>query len=337
MFSLALTALAAACSGDGTPLTGTASTPAPQQTPSPRMLALSPTPTTGPDRASSDAPAPLPPAPTARPGRASRDAPASASPTSSGVPAAATLTRTPMDAPIPECSATAPLFEVSPLRLSDIRGLVPLGNLNPPGHTFPSAHLYFYIRTEDPTDPASSTAIVPVFAPAHMWITSVTITEYLSTDTPLTDYSFRFSPCAQVSAYFHHVRTLTRDLADRLGPFDPDTCVAESTTGGEPRRVCRKHMTIAVEVQEGELIGTAGDGGSLAMDFGIRDARVTPLAFANPSRLFSNPSGFDQFHLGVCDRLLPSRSPRRAAGPVGRLLRTDTEDDGSDLRGGRAG
>ncbi len=52
-----------------------------------------------------------------------------------------------------------------------------------------------------------------------------------------------------------------------------------------------------IEVQAGELIGTAGDDGNLALDFGIRDSRITPLEYANPSRLFSNQSGFDQFHL----------------------------------------
>ena len=39
------------------------------------------------------------------------------------------------------------------------------------------------------------------------------------------------------------------------------------------------------------------DGGRLAMDFGLRDARVTPQAYANPSRHSSRQSGFDLFHV----------------------------------------
>ena len=201
-----------------------------------------------------------------------------------------------MSSPIPECQADAPLFEVSPLRLSDIQGINPLGNLNPPGHTFPSQHLYFYIRREDPTDDRSSPVRVPVFAPGHMWITSVSTSEYLSASPPFTDYSLYFSPCNQVSGYFHHVQTLTDDLLDRIGPYDVARCNTYSPGGGAIRR-CDKSLTI--EVQAGELIGTTGDEGNLALDFGMRDDRVPALADANPSRHYSNRSGFDQFHL-VC-------------------------------------
>ncbi len=53
------------------------------------------------------------------------------------------------------------VFRASPLDESDIRFIVPLGNLNPPGHTFPSDHIYFYNRI--PPAPASTPA--PVYAP----------------------------------------------------------------------------------------------------------------------------------------------------------------------------
>ncbi len=202
-----------------------------------------------------------------------------------------------MGSPIPECQADAPLFEVSPLRVSDIQGINPLGNLNPPGHTFPSQHLYFYIRRENPTDDRSSPVSVPVFAPGHMWITSVEAAEYPSASPPFTEYSLYFSPCNQVSGYFHHVQTLTDDLLDRIGIYDVGRCDTDASTGDQTRRVCKKSLMI--EVQAGELIGTAGDRGSLAMDFGMRDGRVPALAYANSSRHYSNRSGFDQFHL-VC-------------------------------------
>lgn len=58
--------------------------------------------------------------------------------------------------------AGAPLvFRASPLDESEIRFIVPLGNLNPPGHTFPSDHIYFYNRI--PNTPF--TGAVPVYAP----------------------------------------------------------------------------------------------------------------------------------------------------------------------------
>jgi hypothetical protein len=45
-----------------------------------------------------------------------------------------------------------------PLRLDEFTEIVPLGNLNPPGHTFPSDHVYFYLV--NPRKPHA------VFAPA---------------------------------------------------------------------------------------------------------------------------------------------------------------------------
>lgn len=53
------------------------------------------------------------------------------------------------------------VFRASPLDEGDIRFIVPLGNLNPPGHTFPSDHTYFYNRIP----PAPPDAPVPVRAP----------------------------------------------------------------------------------------------------------------------------------------------------------------------------
>jgi hypothetical protein len=47
-------------------------------------------------------------------------------------------------------------FTASPLASSDIGTITPLGNLNPPGHTMPTDHIYFY----------HPTPVVPVTAPA---------------------------------------------------------------------------------------------------------------------------------------------------------------------------
>ena len=59
-------------------------------------------------------------------------------------------------------TSSGPLvFRASPLAESDIRFIVPLGNLNPPGHTFPSDHIYFYNRIP----PAPATTPAPVYAP----------------------------------------------------------------------------------------------------------------------------------------------------------------------------
>lgn len=45
-----------------------------------------------------------------------------------------------------------------------IAGMIPLGNVNPPGHTSPVDHIYFNVNTDDR---------VPLYAPADSWITHV--------------------------------------------------------------------------------------------------------------------------------------------------------------------
>ncbi|MGE3959480.1 MAG: hypothetical protein AB7H96_22390 [Vicinamibacterales bacterium] len=53
------------------------------------------------------------------------------------------------------------VFRASPVAEDDLRFIVPLGNLNPPGHTFPTDHIYFYNRLPN----APPGAPVPVYAP----------------------------------------------------------------------------------------------------------------------------------------------------------------------------
>ncbi len=61
----------------------------------------------------------------------------------------------------PTTTSETLVFRASPLDEADIRFIVPLGNLNPPGHTFPSDHIYFYNRIP----PAPATTPAPVYAP----------------------------------------------------------------------------------------------------------------------------------------------------------------------------
>ena len=189
--------------------------------------------------------------------------------------------------------------------MSDLLGIVPLGNLAPPGHTFPTQHLYFFIRRAgpDPVDFNQPPASVPVFSPGHVWVTSVATSEHLSASPPFIDYSLRFMPCNQFTGYFIHVQALSDELLEGIGSLAEGRCETYST-GGDDFRRCEKR--VMVEVQAGEIIGTTGRSGQNALDFGAYDSRVPPLAYANPSRHRSSPDGFDQLHL-VCavDRFTP--------------------------------
>ncbi len=320
---------AAACAGNQSVPTQTnlpeaTATLAPTANPTPRLTqsfmptptTVSPTPASKPPILTTELPTIMPsrspktnakPSPTLAPSRAEATIPVPASTPKPALAATLTPTQSPSPSPSPEPTTTPvptptslpsapdcptdlskPLFEVSPIQMSDIRGIVPLGNLNPPGHTLPTQHIYFYIRMTgaEPSTPAS----VPVFAPGHIWITS--IEEKLYASPPTTDYSITFKPCNQFAAYFHHVQKLSAELLVRVGSFEGSGCDTSA-----PVNSCRKHVMI--EMQAGEVIGVAGGEGHLALDLGAIDGRVSPLVYANPARFWSSASGLDQFHM-VC-------------------------------------
>lgn len=67
-------------------------------------------------------------------------------------------------------AAPAPLeFVQPPIDLAAVEFVVPIGNLNPPGHTLPTDHAYFYHRLRNPNAP-----VYPVVAPAGGTVRYVT-------------------------------------------------------------------------------------------------------------------------------------------------------------------
>lgn len=188
-------------------------------------------------------------------------------------------------------------FSAIPISSDDYRGIVPLGNLNPTGHTFPTDHIYMYIRLSDPADAGSDPASVNVYSPGNLYLVQVVAGENVTDG--YTDYSLSFMPCKEFQAYFGHVQSLSDALSGEVGSFSGSdvSCQEPYTTGGKTYRRCTKDVRI--ELQAGELIGTAGRAGQYALDFGAYDSRTSALGFANPSRWGSDSSGFNKLHV-VC-------------------------------------
>src|SRR3954467_1253131 len=115
----------------------------------------------------------------------------------------------------PSCGVSTAIFTVSPVAMADFFGWVPLGNLAPPGHTFPADHQYIYIN--DPSSPAPR-RVVDVVAPTDIIITHA----HVGTTNPggVTDYTLEFSPCAQLYGQFGHVLSVEPSLLARIGPID---------------------------------------------------------------------------------------------------------------------
>ena len=196
--------------------------------------------------------------------------------------------------PVPSLASCAPgtaLLTVPPIALADIGGWVPLGAMNPPGHTFPTDHQYLYLSTF--TTPSAQRP-VDLVAPGNLTITRARRTTY-STDGH-TDYSLSFAPCRETAGEFGHVATIAPALLSRLGPIDQG-CDSYSPNPGLTVSTCYTRQ-IAIEVSAGEALGTVGGAPNPAsLDFSFWDTRVASLRYANPARWIANSEGFDNFHV----------------------------------------
>jgi hypothetical protein len=197
---------------------------------------------------------------------------------------------------LPACGP-ATLLSVTPMALSDIREIAPLGNLNPPGHTFPTDHIYFY-----PTiGPA-----VPIASPGAIRITQAMVQKRTGNGQPeLDDYGLDFYPCTTQHFYFAHLASLAPSLATELGSLE-GSCNAPYMTGGFTYTQCRKN--VSVELAPGASIGTAGGPTEGALDLGLIDHAAAPLAFVDPARVNDNTlhaaCPVDAFVTDVRDSLL---------------------------------
>jgi hypothetical protein len=228
---------------------------------------------------------------------------------------------------VASCGSSTALFTVTPIATANIMGWVPLGALNPPGHTFPTDHQYIYL-----TNFVTGGGTVPLYAPGNATVTQARIVHYNYSSGPGTsdDYALDFMPCREVSASFGHVRTIAPSLLAALGPFDQQ-CSTYSPNPGLIVSDCYTRR-VDIKVSAGDVIGTTA-----GLDLSLFDTRVTPLVYANASRWISNASGFDHFHVAPFSDYFaePMRSTvrallgsfdgrtRRSVEPLGGSIATD--------------
>jgi len=173
---------------------------------------------------------------------------------------------------LPECKSTT-IFTHLPIQEDDILRFIPLGNYNPPGHTFPTSHHYFDIQ--------KGKGNIPVYAPFDGWM--INVSEYVSGMAGFTEYAFEIVPCKEIKVKYGHISQLDQDISSQLGsPHDTETY----TTGGVTYTTNNYKTEIAISA--GQQIGEVFDIPEVTgIDFGMIDTRVN-LPFINPSR-------FDQY------------------------------------------
>jgi hypothetical protein len=179
------------------------------------------------------------------------------------------------------CGTSKALFTTPPIEIANVQAVVPLGSLNPPGHTFPTDHQYIYLPSNASSQPVS------LYAPGNVTIVGARKVHY---STNADDYALDFMPCREVYADFGHVRSITPSLLARLGAFDQQC----STYSPDPATTVTACYTkpLDVRVNAGEVIGTAA-----GLDLSLFDSRVAPLVYANASRWVTSGGGFDHFHV----------------------------------------
>lgn len=167
---------------------------------------------------------------------------------------------------------SAPFLAVPLVPAGNIRSVSPLGNLNPPSHTFPTDHIYLYMSS-----------FAPIAAPGAIVVTSVLVQHRTGGGQPeFHDYAVTFFPCSDVMLQLGHVASLSAQFSSKVGTID-DECFPASQTGGFTYQQCRKSVSIAMAA--GDVIGmTAG-----TLDVLARDRRVS-VSYVNPSRA-SDPVG----------------------------------------------
>ncbi len=183
------------------------------------------------------------------------------------------------------CGNNTAVFTALPVAQSDVGGWVPLGAMNPSGHTFPTDHQYIYLKTFGSTTQTP----VPLYAPGNITVVGARSTTYAGTGG-FVDYSILFSSCRETFAEFGHVRSIAPSLLARLPAFDQG-CNTYSPAPGSSVTACWT-KGVEVSVAAGETIGTTA-----GLDLWLFDTRITPITYANPARWGGASAGIDHFHV----------------------------------------
>lgn len=136
------------------------------------------------------------------------------------------------------------------IKPEDISAIIPLGNINPPGHTSPVDHNYF--ETDE-------TGEIPLYAPADSLITNMIELAYKESENDEyvpTGYLISFLICDGLQLDITEYTKISERLQNELKNFTPE-CVGDIRKDGHDKieRQCY-YKDIAFEVVAGEILGS---------------------------------------------------------------------------------
>ena len=176
---------------------------------------------------------------------------------------------------------TSTFFSASPIDIENIDSIIPLGNLSPSSHTFPTDHIYFNFK--------DGVQDIPVYSPGDLTITNISSSYNSWADPPYTDYTINFSPCDGVDAYYIHTHSLSEKLQKAFDENKGDDCNTYET-GGRTYTSC--WVEININVTAGETIAQTARKGQGNFDMGIYDMNKEPWIFANTERWKQNRDNY---------------------------------------------
>ncbi|MFC1945810.1 hypothetical protein ACFLW1_01270 [Chloroflexota bacterium] len=174
------------------------------------------------------------------------------------------------------------VFSASPIDVENIASITPLGTLNPPGHTFPTGHIGFYIIKQEGLNVAQE---VTLYSPGTYIVTRVNAIEHLNKG--ITDYAIAFQEPDSFYIRLGHISSLAEDVFGNTTDFQTWELTDEYSTWNETYRWWTKEYDLKIEA--GQVIGTVGGiPGINALDFLVRDFGQIQLDVANPERWADN-------------------------------------------------
>jgi len=179
---------------------------------------------------------------------------------------------------LPKCG-DGPVLTKSPIDLSVLDTISPLGSINPPEHTIPTDHMYFMYRYE-----RDQNERYDIVAPADAVVTSFGFSgEVDNGQTKNADYSITLSPCRGLSFRFSHVNSLEGKLKGEIGPKGENAnCHTDKPTTARAIMTCGKTADIPISV--GDVMGQVGANYVAAWDFwahkeGYKNPGITTPAY----------------------------------------------------------
>lgn len=160
-------------------------------------------------------------------------------------------------------------FTSYPIDMSRLKTIIPLGNLNPPGHTYPTDHMYFFTNNTQWPDGFE------VFSPGNLKITQINKVTYNPPQVSgiTEDYTIDFLVCSKISGRFGHINNISSFLSELTGDFGSEFGDKVETYEIDGRIYTSYKKNIRIDTAAGQLLGRSGINGGF--DFWLKDTRVT--------------------------------------------------------------